>query len=296
MTGTLNPFGGRIQGGNSYPDPAEYIGHELPEIGPDPIVVGVVDTGLVLRNGRPHSWLGDHVRFNRFVDDDPLPADGSDPTLTSVGHGTFVSGLILIEAPNAVVTMKGVLDKATGAVEDLAVAAAIEDLRLAGVTLINLSFGGDGNEVGLPPVIEQALLALPPETVVVVSAGNSASERKFYPAATDLGPDHAKVVSVGAIESPGRVAGFSNRGWVTLYAPGVGLRGPYLEYTGTTKEFTGWATWSGTSFASAVVTGRIARKAAEGWAVRDAYEEVFAKADDIQYYGVNGPTPAKQLS
>jgi hypothetical protein len=291
MTGTFNPLGGRIQGGNSYPDPAEYIGHELPEVGPDPVVVGVVDTGLV-----PHPWLGDHVRFNRFVDDDPLPSDGSDPTQGSTGHGTFVSGLILIEAPNAVVTMKGVLNKTTGALEDHAVAAAIEDLRLAGVQLINLSFGGDSNEVGLPPVIEQALLALPPETVVVVSAGNSASEKKFYPAAADLGIDHATVVSVGATDTSGRVAGFSNRGWVTLYAPGVDRHGPYLDYAGPTREFTGWARWSGTSFASAVVTGRIANKAAEGKSIREAYDDIYANANDIETYGVNGPAAAKALT
>src|SRR5689334_5310251 len=94
--------------------------------------VGVIDTGLVLRNGMPHPWLDGHVDFNRFADEDTLPESPS----TLASHGTFITGRILLEAPNVKVHMIGVLDKSTGLAEDVAVAAAIETLASEGIKLL----------------------------------------------------------------------------------------------------------------------------------------------------------------
>jgi subtilisin family serine protease len=55
--------------------------------------------------------------------------------------------------------------------------------------------------------------------------------------------------------------------WIDLLAPGVSVLAPYLEGTVTvtdvnatsrTESFEGWATWSGTSFAAAAVSGALA--------------------------------------
>jgi hypothetical protein len=53
---------------------------------------------------------------------------------------------------------------------------------------------------------------------------------------------------------------------------------------------TGWATWSGTSFAAAIVTGRIAEAMSKGRTAREAADEVLP--DDgpkITVHDVNGP-------
>ncbi|HET8659078.1 MAG TPA: S8/S53 family peptidase [Micromonosporaceae bacterium] len=134
-----------------------------------------------------------------------------------------------------------------------------------------------------------------PETVLVAAAGNDGERcRPFWPAA--LAPRYERsraVIAVGALRQDriGRAC-FSNHGdWVTVYAPGERLvnalaTGTYTNAHGGTPdcryypgyhplyprctcvtagpkggqvEFTGLATWSGTSFATPIVAGRIAR-------------------------------------
>jgi hypothetical protein len=89
------------------------------------------------------------------------------------------------------------------------------------------------------------------------------------------------VVSVGALDErrlrpPGATpprAAFSNYGsWVKAYAGGVQVLGPFVDYQETggdvsgsrpPQHFRGWARWSGTSFAAATVSGRIAQTVIE---------------------------------
>lgn len=286
------PLGGRVSGGATFARPCakKYPDNKEPATG---CAIGVVDTGLVLHDGRPHCWIADHVVFDPKVDEDPLPPAGSGAPLGSTGHGTFVTGVILHEAPTAKVTMKGVLDKETGDAEDKAVADAIDALCSAGIKLINLSFGGDKEEQGPPPGIGEALSSLGEDVVVVVAAGNSGTQQPFYPAAFELGAGKARMIAVGAVDARHHrstpVADFSNHGrWVSAYASGVDVLGPYLGFADGTPGFTGWATWSGTSFASAVVTGRIAHCAtAEGISVAEAAERVVG-SPKIPVWGVNG--------
>jgi subtilisin family serine protease len=101
--------------------------------------------------------------------------------------------------------------------------------------------------------------------LVIAAAGNEGKDKRFYPAAFDW------VVGVGSLDRDGRRSDFSNFGdWVNVYAHGRDLLNAFptgtYEYVepisgallGTKQDFTGLAQWSGTSFATPIVTGAIA--------------------------------------
>ncbi|WP_103347724.1 S8/S53 family peptidase [Amycolatopsis sp. CA-128772] len=266
--------------------------------------VGVVDTGIVLRDGAPHEFLGrrvcyapeDTVRVVRGEDGNPVG---------SAGHGTFVAGLVLKQVgPDVGVRMKGVIDEQSGDAEDLAVANAIDDLREEGVTLINLSFSGETFEDQPPKAIEAALGRLSPEVVVVASAGNRGMRQRVYPAGIKLGRsfpgvldgNHALVLPVGSADPTtaiSRVADFSNFGpWIAAFADGVDVLGPYF-HPGYPKvfdvqEFNGYAVWSGTSFSAAILTGKIAAGMGPDVTAREAAVKVLEAAETITVHDVNG--------
>jgi hypothetical protein len=296
----FRPAVARTPGGSDYPVAvAETLAALPPATG---CTVGVIDTGLVLDDARrPHPWFGDHVSYGEH-DDDPLgegqgDADEVGYLADADGHGTFVTGLILRGAQAAHVRMCGVLDKTDTSVDsgagdrglntddDTRVAEAVGSLgHNRAVQVINLSFGGGVfTDRAVPKKLADALRKLDPGIAVVAAAGNDASETAVWPAAFALDNDdkHAPVISVGALDgrrlvppdaTPPR-APFSNHGsWVTAYADGVQVLGPFVHFEETgndlfglrpAQRFRGWARWSGTSFAAAAVSGRIARVAME---------------------------------
>lgn len=260
------------------------------------VTVGVIDTGIVLRDqerdGAAHPWLASRLSDGCIEEDELDEVDGF--LDDADGHGTFVAGVVLGEAPSA--TIRSVATLAGGYVQDDRVADAITELAEAGVRLINLSFCGDiATDATAPPSIERALSALPDDVVVVAAAGNFGDTRPVWPAASK------RVIAVGAVggvpdaDGPGpspALAPFSGYGpWVDAYAGGVSVLGPYCWYResgGQTavdrvpQHFRGWARWSGTSGATAVVTGRIARVAAdEGIEPFDAARRVLREAPRI---------------
>jgi subtilase family protein len=311
------PAVARVPGGADYPVAVDETFPPLPPA--TDITVGVVDTGIVLDEARePHRWFSGHVRFGAD-DEDALQVGahelgGPGYLADADGHGTFVSGLILREAPTARIEMRGALDKASqhadflGSEEDEAVAAAVRAIALdPDVQVINLSFGG-GVFADAPKSLGRVLAGLDDRIAVVAAAGNDGrKDTPVWPAAFD------GVISVGALDerrarppegAPPR-ASFSNYGsWVDAYAGGVQLLGPFVYFDeadepdedGKADEvdeylvgprppqrFRGWARWSGTSFAAAVVSGRIARIAAErditgaqaAWTLLDESRRVF---------------------
>ncbi len=278
----------RTPGGSSTPRPAGDPGWDPLGEATD-FTVGVVDTGVLLTwaGGTTHPWLTGHVAICPEDDEDRLTAtgDGLLPTLGAAdGHGTFVAGLVLREAPRARVRMHAAVDAGAvgadglGDLEDRMVAAAIRSLALdPRVQVINLSFGGGVfRERSEPPtLLRDALAEVDLDRVAVVAAaGNEPSGARTWPAA------FPGVIGVGAVDGSvlddsgtPTLAPFSARGsWVAAYAEGVDVCGPFLdqsEFAGGAlvpadgDAFTGWATWSGTSFAAATVSGRIAAHALE---------------------------------
>lgn len=280
----------RIIWGELRPKPTN---HTLdPVLAPDvPPLAGVIDTGVVLHEGRPHPYLGNRVVFD--PEDTVRVVRGEDENpVGSAAHGTFVAGVLLKQVPPEVrVRMKGVIDEQSGELEDLAVANAIDELREEGITLINLSFSGATWEDEPPKAIEAALRRLPPDSVVVASAGNRASRGRVFPAGTkfeavvpgSVDRSHVQVIAVGSADASrdsGRpfVADFSNYGpWVSAYADGVDVLGPYFRsgYPTDPAGYNGFAVWSGTSFSAAIVTGQLAAIMAKGASAFEAAHAVL---------------------
>jgi hypothetical protein len=124
---------------------------------------------------------------------------------------------------------------------------------------------------------------------VVVSAGNDATIRPMYPAAFAPYPEgvnkvfsarEVPLVAVGATNPDGSIALFSNDGpWVRAYRPGAGLVSTMpTRFDGGEKAsiqvsvngqvratidpdnfLSGFATWSGTSFAAPILAGDLAQ-------------------------------------
>ncbi len=146
------------------------------------------------------------------------------------------------------------------------VAAALDTLADDDqVKVVNLSFGGGAwAEAEEPQKLSEALdkfVAERPDVAIVAAAGNEHRSQKVWPAG------FPGVLAVGALDrrsdwlfgTPSRAA-FSNYGsWVDVFAEGVDLLGPLPR----DNDLNSWSRWSGTSFAAAVVSGRIAQIAIE---------------------------------
>jgi subtilisin family serine protease len=322
-----------------------------------PVVV-VVDTGC-----GPHAWLR-----AKGADPDPGPwvsarwpsptppkvvgvdEAGTDPEIfpdqtgprdghldSSSGHGTFVAGLVRQAGPDANIIAARVADS-DGTVLEIELMEALEELIVLldsgalEIDVVNLSLGyyhetpQDGLfSTGLYDILVDLRSR---GIVVVVSAGNDATDRPTFPAALwagsdpslGLGPEPAGLaphLSVGALNPSGRsVALYSNIGpWVRLYAPGTsvlstlppfqgGLAAPAREdLYGLPRKMIdpddfrgGFAIWSGTSFAAPYVAGLIAQSMAEqltstGTRAIPTFDDVVSilSAENWSIWGASGP-------
>lgn len=230
------------------------------------VLVGTVDTGI-----RDHAWLaGGYLSapsdFETASTETPAGQDGTGPAAAQpqAGHGTFVAGLVLQQAPAAGVWVERAL-ATSGQAMSSAVAEAATTLARRGVDVLNLSLGCYADDAGARAVMQRLvddLREINPRMVIVAAAGNLLGPDQpkrpgnFWPAALD------GVVAVGAVEQPDSVswAQWSNRGpWVDLAAPGHMLLSTHGSAPRGGEDAPGWAWWSGTSFATAVVSGAIAR-------------------------------------
>lgn len=223
----------------------------------DQVTVGVVDTGV----RRDHPWWADGSVTG---DEEHPPADPADIEL---GHGTFVAGVIKQVAPRARVVVKGLGPVAN--LTDWAVANAMVELATRdGAAVINVSLATCAPP-GVPPLPMEAAVrtieaACGDDVVIVAAAGNDRASDPPYPAGLP------GVVAVGAT-SGDAAARYSNHGpWVDVCAEGTWKSAyfdgdvPVFAGTPSAGPYEGFARWRGSSFSSAVVTGRIARRRAAG--------------------------------
>ncbi|PZG22258.1 S8 family peptidase [Nonomuraea aridisoli] len=225
------------------------------------VVIGLLDTGVA-----KHPWWSGSEWYARLAPEQADATEGS-----QAGHGTFIAGLLARAAPGAELRVERVLD-GDGLTDEATVVRALHRMRQRPPHVLNLSFGCHSFDDRPPPLLTDAIRALD-DTVTVACAGNTGSDQPFWPAALPY------VVGVAAVDATlGRRAPYSAHGtWVDACAPGDWLTSSYLD----TADFGGYATWSGTSFATALVTAAIADGAAEAPA-REVAERLLEARDAEQ--------------
>ncbi len=175
-----------------------------------------------------------------FVDNDTIPAEEEGEMQS---HGTFVTSLILLTAPDCSILPIRVFD-GDGIGTQYDIAQGIYYAIGQQVDVINLSFGC---ETATPVLIGAVQAALNSGIVVVAASGNNGEDLDLYPAREDY------VIAVGAIDTTEVRAGFSNYGnYLTVCAPGVDVHGAFFH-----PQYD-WGIWSGTSFSTPIVTGTAA--------------------------------------
>nr|WP_225956488.1 S8/S53 family peptidase [Amycolatopsis lexingtonensis] len=205
------------------------------------VVVGVVDTGVVILGGEPHHYIKDNLAEGWKDNEDRLPVSG-EALGRYDGHGTFVAGLIKQQAPAVLIDVRRGLDESAGGA-DRTVAKCIEDLcAVENLKIVNLSFFGTSEEENREPAeLRRALDKLfghHPDVVVVTAAANRWTADKHWPAG--FSEDFAQVIAVGAVDetvtpvpglSPPRASFCSWWDGIDVFAGGCGILGPSVRRT-----------------------------------------------------------------
>jgi subtilisin family serine protease len=202
----------------------------------------------------------------------PLPGGGSAPADRyldpAAGHGTFIAGIIEQLAPGCTIDVRWVINP-LGDTDQRKVGDAIHDVvddveggSLPRPVILSLSFGGPAPE--RPGYLREAVArAIAAGIPVIASAGNDGVCTPQYPAA------FTGVIAVAALGPDGPPRWTNYGDWVDACAPGVDLVSTFFDrFDGNFPTinsydpdcFTGWAEWSGTSFAAPVVVAAVARE------------------------------------
>jgi membrane-anchored mycosin MYCP len=225
--------------------------------------VGLVDTKI-----RYHNDLPARIRTEPAAH--PAEVRKAEGTEVWEAHGTFGAGLILSKAPHAELVTDGAIDD-TGQANAWDVAVRLMRFLTPKdrVDILNMSWGAVTDDGAESLLLSTALERLSHAGIVLVAAagnlGNSAvvpPRSAVYPAA------HPDVIGVGAVDRNGEPAEFTPDAavlpWVRTCELGVDVVSTYYEDL--------WAQWSGTSFAAAIFTGKLAaltEKLGDAHAARD---------------------------
>jgi thermitase len=214
-----------------------------------------------------------------------LDGDNNGELDSDVGHANFIAGVVVQGTEGAQVRIVKVLDSFGVCTEaDLATKIA----GLTDVDVLNLSLGGFSIGDQPPAVLASALETFLSGTgrVVVAAAGNNGiADRPFWPAAfTASGTGWAPQILAVAAHNGTEVCEWSNTGpWVSLVAPGADVVSTYIHHTNFES---GWAAWSGTSFAAPKVVAAIVDRVGAAGSVIAAANQVRAEAGQLTVGGV----------
>jgi subtilisin family serine protease len=225
--------------------------------------VSVIDTGLLDGAIGWARWIQGVEPDTRADIEDPerIRKGFADPY---AGHGTFVSGVIRCLAPASHVVVEREIE-VSGFVRESSLIKQIHDALSRSPDIISMSAGGYTRD-NVPSLAFQVLweerLSQLGGVIFVSAAGNDARTAPFWPAAFPW------CVGVGSMSRDGqRRSWFSNYGaWVDVYAPGEDIvnayaRLKYMTVAGTVRDTSaGIVKWSGTSFATPIVSGLIAAR------------------------------------
>lgn len=210
-------------------------------------LIAILDTGVQLDHPELAGSL-DILGFD-FVGSDPFPQDeangqdddGDGWVDEGYGHGTHVTGIAHLVAPDARLMPLRVLDS-DGRGNDFRTANAILYAAYHGAGVINLSLGTLQPSKLLAGAVKEAAGM---GALVVAAAGNLNSDQNQYPAA------QACAIAVTSVDDQWRKSSFANFGaWVDLVVTG--------EQIYSTFPVDAYAAWSGTSMSTPFAAGQAA--------------------------------------
>ena len=230
------------------------------------IKVAVIDSGL----DYTHPEFAGKV----YAQTDTLDNDG-DAFDDIDEHGTHVAGIIAANAGNGV-GIAGVAPGVQLIIVDafngrnsntFVIMKGVQYAVAHGADIINMSFGGEGNDRALESAINNAVSS---GVVCVAAAGNESTSAPSYPS------DYDSVISVIATAENDTKSALSNYGSAKdISAPG--------ENIWSTVPGNSYESWGGTSMATPVVCGVIALmlSANPGLTVGQVKDILYSTADDL---------------
>jgi membrane-anchored mycosin MYCP len=265
--------------------------------GAGPTIVGVLDTKIY--DHRDLSGSYDASNTTR------LTVGELNRPRHFLGHATFVAGLIRRYAPAARMHVRSVLSDDNAIASAWDVAQEMAEFRNSGVKILCMAMGtytGDGQA---PLVLSRAIEVLGPDVLVVAPAGNRRKQADGKPDRRPMWPAALPgVVAVGAVTQNGAAVDFSpGLPWINLNAWGVNVVSTFLpgtvdvvhpDNTIVPTDFPEeYADWSGSSFALAVLVGRLAAAALDnGGDARKALDDLRIEAETARLNPSNAAVPA----
>jgi thermitase len=210
------------------------------------VKVAVIDSGIDLAHPAFAGKLAPASEWKDFVDNDNNPQDVTGGP--GSGHGTGVAGIILQVAPNATILPIRVLEAdGSGDVDD--VVAALDWAIKKGAKVINLSLGA---MLDIRALKDMTNIAAKNGAYIIASTGNTGDLNVTYPARHSMsGSTESMNIGVGSVTTRDVLSNFSTSGTsVEVVAPGETV------YTIVPGQQVGF--WSGTSFATPMVSGAMA--------------------------------------